>query len=93
MHRGPRSASAEQYWLVADPGNAATWDAWPMNSIGDSGPHAVSQGGAPFTDESNTRGAFEIFASPVTVPEPSSFALLAFGGGAVAGWRRWRKKA
>jgi hypothetical protein len=27
------------------------------------------------------------------VPEPSTFALLALGGGALAGWRRWRRKA
>jgi hypothetical protein len=26
------------------------------------------------------------------VPEPSTFALLALGGGALAGWRRWRKR-
>jgi hypothetical protein len=27
-----------------------------------------------------------------TVPEPSTFALLALGGSALAGWRRWRKR-
>jgi hypothetical protein len=27
------------------------------------------------------------------VPEPSTFALLALSGGALAGWRRWRKRA
>jgi hypothetical protein len=26
------------------------------------------------------------------VPEPSTFALLGLGGGALAGWRRWRKR-
>jgi hypothetical protein len=31
-------------------------------------------------------------APPPAVPEPSSFALLALGGGALAGWRRWRKR-
>jgi hypothetical protein len=31
-------------------------------------------------------------ASPAT-PEPSTFALLALGGGALASWRRWRKRA
>jgi hypothetical protein len=31
-------------------------------------------------------------ASPPAVPEPSTFALLALGGGALAGWRRWRKR-
>jgi hypothetical protein len=25
-------------------------------------------------------------------PEPSTLTLLALGGGAVAGWRRWRKR-
>jgi hypothetical protein len=29
---------------------------------------------------------------PPAVPEPSTFALLALGGGALAGWRRWRKR-
>jgi hypothetical protein len=31
-------------------------------------------------------------APPAAVPEPSTFALLALGGGALAGWRRWRKR-
>jgi hypothetical protein len=35
---------------------------------------------------------FEVGAAPTAVPEPSSFALLALGGGALAGWRRWRKR-
>jgi hypothetical protein len=30
--------------------------------------------------------------APPPVPEPSTFALLALGGGALAGWRRWRKR-
>jgi hypothetical protein len=30
---------------------------------------------------------------PSAVPEPSTLALLALGGGALAGWRRWRKRA
>jgi hypothetical protein len=29
---------------------------------------------------------------PTPVPEPSTFALLALGGGALVGWRRWRKR-
>jgi hypothetical protein len=28
---------------------------------------------------------------PPAVPEPSTLALLALGGGALVGWRRWRK--
>src|SRR5262249_8727615 len=28
----------------------------------------------------------------VTAPEPSTLALLAFGGAALTGWRRWRKR-
>jgi hypothetical protein len=33
------------------------------------------------------------FLDITPVPEPSSLALLAFGSGALAGWRRWRKRA
>jgi hypothetical protein len=29
---------------------------------------------------------------PTAVPEPSTLALLALGGGALAGWRRWKKR-
>jgi hypothetical protein len=36
---------------------------------------------------------FNIVAQFDVVPEPSTFALLALGGGALAGWRRWRKRA
>jgi hypothetical protein len=31
--------------------------------------------------------------SAAPVPEPSTFVLVALGGGALAGWRRWRKSA
>ena len=34
----------------------------------------------------------DVSVSPATIPEPSSLALLALGGGALAGWRRWRKR-
>jgi hypothetical protein len=36
--------------------------------------------------------AFSI-SGATTIPEPSSFALLALGGAALVGWRRWRKRA
>jgi hypothetical protein len=49
-----------------------------------------------------TTGIGQVFNSPITqlnfgaatgIPEPSSLALFAFGGAALAGWRRWRKHA
>jgi hypothetical protein len=38
-------------------------------------------------------GVFAVSGVPAAaVPEPSSLALLALGGGALAGWRRWRRR-
>jgi hypothetical protein len=35
---------------------------------------------------------FLVPQAATTIPEPSTFALLALGGGALAGWRRWRRR-
>ena len=35
----------------------------------------------------------EVLVAAIDVPEPSTLALLVLGGGALAGWRRWRKRA
>ena len=40
-----------------------------------------------------TRFDFAPQPPPPTVPEPTSLALLSLGGLALAGWRRWRKRA
>jgi hypothetical protein len=85
----PILQAGTRYWLIADPGNAATWDVWNFNSIGDTGPHALSAGGGPFTDGNATRGAFEILGTPV--PEPSSLALFGLGSLGLAGWRLRRR--
>jgi hypothetical protein len=88
----PLLHAGAQYWLIADPGNAATWDAWSLNTVNDVGPHAQSQGGGPFTENNLTRGAFEIFGSPAAVPEPATVTLLSTGALLLAGWRRWKGK-
>jgi hypothetical protein len=83
------------YWLIAEPGDPSTWAAWNLNSIGATGPRAISQAGGPFSVQTDTLATFEITGTPFvpTVPEPSSLALLSLGGLALAGWRRWRKRA
>jgi hypothetical protein len=44
-----------------------------------------------FTTLGQTQQLSDLVA--VAVPEPSTLALLALGGGALAGWRRWRKRS
>lgn len=44
------------------------------------------------TTEPNTVVQLDLEFASTAVPEPSSLALLAFGGAALAGWRRWRKR-
>jgi PEP-CTERM motif len=44
-----------------------------------------------FTTLGQTQQLSDLVAVPV--PEPSTLALLALGGGALAGWRRWKKRA
>jgi hypothetical protein len=48
--------------------------------------------GFPSTPQAVNAGVFGPNLALVTVPEPSTLALLALGGGALAGWRRWRKR-
>jgi hypothetical protein len=55
----------------------------------------VDLGSGTFTSFGTTAGfnVADIAVLPQeSVPEPSTFALLALGGGALAGWRRWRKR-
>jgi PEP-CTERM motif len=70
----------------------------PFHGAGLSGPVDLANVGAVDVQFTPTPGgSFSLSSveaatpSPIPVPEPSSLALLALGGVALAGWRRWKK--
>ncbi len=52
----------------------------------------ITDPGPPGSSEVPVLGDFS-FGTAAAVPEPSSLALLSIGGLALAGWRRWKKRA
>jgi hypothetical protein len=66
-----------QYWLIASAIASDTQIAWPHNSVGASGPQAISTDGGPFIVATAALGAFDVIGT--TVPEPGTFALAAAG--------------
>jgi hypothetical protein len=88
------------YWLVAS--NAATVPnsfEWMVNDppitptgiATSAGFRFDFTGPAPLADGDTFFVSFQVNGDPA-VPEPSSLALLALGGAALAGWRRWKAK-
>jgi hypothetical protein len=71
----PTLQAGARYWVIA--GSAGEWTAWNLNSVGATGPHAVSQDGGPFSVHTDTSGAFRVTAS--AVPEPGSLLLIGSG--------------
>jgi hypothetical protein len=78
-----------QYWLVGDTA-VATIAQWNVNSIADSGPHALRTFGGPWTITGDQRGAFRI--SGTAVPETGTLTLftVAMGGLLLCARRRPR---
>jgi PEP-CTERM motif len=88
------------YWVVVFTAKADNL-AWMWNDTGAMGPQADSFTGGtpPWGTSLETAGAFSVTEvtvsdpDPVPVPEPPTLALLSLGGLALAGWRRWKKRA
>jgi len=80
------------YWL-APASDDVTWEAWNWNSIGASGPGAIStDGGATWVPGAyDPNGAFDVLGTPATTPEPCTLMLLlgsCLGLGGLL--RRWK---
>jgi hypothetical protein len=74
----PVLQGGQQYWLVVSAPDPTTWASWHYNTIGHTGPHAMSTLGEPFSVSDLGTGAFRITAAP-DVPEPGSLFLAGSG--------------
>lgn len=90
---GSISLTANQgYFLILQPGNPNTAGAWNLNNTGATGTVSSSTNlGASFSFTFNdTLPAFEIDVT--SVPEPSTYAMMALGVGLLGAGQRFRRK-
>jgi hypothetical protein len=86
----PSLSSLSTYWIAVFPGGTTTFGGWNLNSVGRTGFDSSANDGStwsgPFTGASP---AFDVIGTP-TVPEPTTWVLLAAPLAAMLWFRRRR---
>jgi hypothetical protein len=88
----PSLSSLSTYWIAVFPGGTTTAGGWNWNSVGTTGFDFSSNGGSTWSVDSSTtdaRPAFDVIGTP-TVPEPTTWVLLAAPLAAMLWFRRRR---
>ena len=86
----PSLSSLSTYWIAVFPGDTTTAGAWNWNSVGATGYDFSTNGGSTWAGPiAGTSPAFDVIGTP-TVPEPTTWVLLAAPLAAMLWFRRRR---